>query len=968
MRTPALRFVPLALAALFGCSSDPATPPRDASADVPAVDVPVDTGADAGPDAPTGPVDADRLRFPIGSTFWLPAEGTWALLSAPAANRNAIFTDPASGRGAFVPHTIGDYRFRDALGNLVSLTVVDPSTLRFDNHNYFPTRAVHVDGQTLWVASTLRPEVLNVDGATLTPRYSVTVGGWPVAVARVPDANTVLVACRGDDTLTVVDTESRRATRSLWVGDEPADLVVTSDGRTAVVALPTDREVAFINLVDMEVSDRVTVGVDPTFLALNPAGTKLYVAGRRTGLGAERAADDVAGADISEVDVTTRRVTRSIHQVGATLGGLTVSPDGNTLYVAAVRANNTADLNDENGRSFQHTLAAYNVGAPGAIAQTMEQDITRSAPGVRAPVPAPGVDAGAPDPDAGAVNDAGVRVTPLNDRRAVSLFGLAAHEGSLWVLSEANDMAMRFDAATLIEQERFEAPGRPRSLAVGPDGNAWVFGHQSQQLTVVRNITGARVASSSTAFGRDPRPAAVARGQRFFTGPGQRSAGHDGGTIAGDTWSCSSCHADGLTDNVVWPAVRDPSRRFAPRAFVQLAGTYPLGVDGYGSDVVNMAYTAMRKVGVDRPSTDDAQGLGAYLASIAPPPPANAHTERDGRMSPTARGAEPVFREHCGRCHTLPLTTSRELVPMGIDDMRPADPAALRGAYRHAGWLRMGQQRSLVGAVGAMVTWIGANLTAAQQEGLASFVAELTGRDFYLMTELPSAQRRAATTTPFTLVFSQPVHDRGDNLARVRLLAPDNSTVLVNIAVDGARMSLTPQSPLLFNGPYRVVVDAGFESESEHRTTERIELTWNTVNTPALRVQGNYRLTYTPPTPGTTGGSGPALEAILTLNSDIGGLVQVTATFPTLGTQWRGTGVIDGNRLRLPPMPVATPRGFYDAVSGFEADLADTGGDGVGDFVLGGTGEGGARVYTATAPGYIDRTLEWNLVRQPGGT
>lgn len=961
MRTPSRCLALAALVALYGCSGDPDVSHRDSGADTSPPDVSADVPRDTGTDVLMGPVGADRLRFPVGSTFWLPQDGTWSLLSAPAANRNAVFTDLASHRMAFVPHTIGAYRFRDTLGNLVNLTAVDPSNLRFENYNYFPSRDVSVDGNTIWLASTLRPEILNLDSSTLAQRYTVTVGAWPVAVARVPKQNTVLVACRGDDSLTVVDIDSRRALRSIWVGDEPSDLAVTSDGRTAIVPLPNDREVVFVNLVDFTITARVAVGIDPSYITLNPAGTRAYVSGRRTGPGSDNSTNDIAGDDISEIDLTTHRVLRGIHQVGTTLGGLAVSPDGNTLYAAALRANNTADLNDENGRSFQHTLIAYALSG-GAITQSREQDITRSTPGVRAPVPSPGTDAGVPDPDAGTLTDAGVRITPLNDRRAVSLFGLAVYQNSLWVLSEANDMALRFDTDTLIERERFETPGRPRSLALGPDGNIWVFGHQTQQLSVVRNLTDHRTLTVSPPLGRDPRPADVALGQSYFTGPGKRSPGPDGGTLAGPTWSCSSCHADGLTDNTVWPSVRDTTRRYAPRAFIQLEGTFPLGVDGYGSNVVNTAYTALRKVGITQPRTADVQALGAYLSSITPPPPANSLTERDGRLSPEALTAAPVFQEHCNRCHSLPVGTSRTIVPMAIDDMQPADPPSLRGAYRNGGWFRRAQQRSLVGAVGAMVTWVGANLSAGQQANLTEFVSELTNRDFFLLAELPSTQRAVATTTPFRLIFSQPVHDRGDNLSRVRLLAPDNSTVLVNILVDGRTLTLTPQSPLLFNGPYRIVIDPGFESESEHTVTERIELTWRTVNTPTLRLQGNYRLTYAPPTPGTPGGTGTPLEATLTLNSDVGGLVQITAVFPPAGTQWRGLGVIDGGTLRLPPMPLATPTGYYDNITGFEAPLADTGGDHIGDFVL-----GTERVYTATAPGYSDSTLTWNLVRRPDG-
>lgn len=941
----------LALGLLQGCSDEPTTADAGLDADLVTdlgrADVPSDLAADRPSDAATAPT-ADRRRVPVGATFYLPPGLDWSIAQAPAGNLNAVFRDPGSTRGAFVAHLAGDYRFTTASGASVSLTVVEPSSLSFHNLDYFPTRAIAAAADSLFVASVLRPELIAVNPADLTPAFAVPVGAWPVAAAAVGARGPLLVACRGEDSLTVVDLATRRPVRSVWVGDEVSNVAVTPDGATAIALLPHDRKAVLIRTADWSELARIDVGSDPHHIAVRPDGSAVFVAGRRTGLGASAEAGDPAGADVSEISLAARAVTRTIHRVGTTLGGIALAADGRSLYVATLRNDPSASLTSEFAPHFQHTVVRYDVTPGAAPRELAASDISRSRP-VIAP---PGGDAGAPD--GGSAPDG------LDARRAVSLHWIGARDGSLWVVSEASDLVLRLDAESLVERERFEAPGRPRAGAFAADGSVLVFGHQAQRLTAIRAAAEGRTAVTSAALARDPRPAAVARGQEYFTGTGMRAELGGAQVLAGDLWSCGSCHADGLTDRLAWQVGPVGSYRALSPALTLLEGTWPLGWQGSTSDLTSAAYTLHAKIGVLHPTQDQVDGLAAYLGSIAAPPAANTLTDRDGSPSPEARRGAVHFAARCASCHAGPLATSKARVDRDLDGSPSADIASLIGTARHGAWTHLGAQQSLAGAVDAFVDWTRAPLDATQRGELTRYVAELTGREFFVLAERPRQTDLLPTTAPIALVFSQPVLDRPENLARVQLTDPSGRPLAARVTADGRRLLVTPAMPLLFGGEYRVLLGDGLESELEARTWRAQELAFRTVVQPTLRLSGAYTLTYSPAHP--RGGAPPSMLS-LTLSSDGGGLVRVVATYANAPLTWQGVGWVSGRRLHLPAMPLPAGDGFADATSGFDADLGDLDGDGTADLVLFGTSDGGLRGYTMAGSGYEAHDLPWSLSR-----
>ena len=507
----------------------------------------------------------------------------WTLASAPAGNTAAVQTG-ADGEVRFTPQLVGQYVFTSSepagtqRGHTV--VVVEPTSLPFENHNYYPTRSITQVGDELWVAEVISPTVAVYSGGE-APLTRIPVGGWPVAVAWAPGSPVAAVALRGEDRLAIIDLATH-SVRDAWpTGDEPANVVMSPDGQALYVALATSARVLRLSTetgaVQWEARPAGELAADLSALALSADGQQVFVARHRSGHAPRPPfADDPVSEekDVFVLSAETGAVTRTLEDVGTTIRWLEPTADGTGLWVVRLRNETAGDLNDGVDH-FRDEVARYEL-ATGE--QTLSKALGR------------GPDSSGP---------------------AVAPHGLLEHEGTLYVAAEGSDALLALDATTLAERGRVPVVGRPRGLALfendalGGMIRLYVHGHQGFAITPVSLAPLAAAAAVPT--GDDPRPAAVARGQAFFTGAGE---GY------GSDHSCNSCHVDGQSDTLVWKV--GPVDEFAvPRPFFWLEGTWPLGWPGYLSGVRNWGYAGGATIDV-RPDTAQAETLGAYLGSILP--------------------------------------------------------------------------------------------------------------------------------------------------------------------------------------------------------------------------------------------------------------------------------------------------------------------------------------------------------------
>ena len=894
----------LVLAACGGGESDDSSR-TDGNAPVDTADAVV---GDAAPEGPTARCDRGvppqpTRRFPNGRTLILSGPqvetgcetpAPFTLQSAPSGSNAAVHTG-TDGEVRFTPQTPGEYVFSceapagDPCGHTV--VVVDPATLPFENHNYYPTRSVARVGEEVWVAEVVSPTVAVVspsDGRILS---RVPVGGWPVAVAWATGSPVAAVALRGEDRVALIDLGTHAVVDAFPVGDEPANVVMSPDGAALYVALATSARVLRLSTrtgaIEWSSSPAGALAADLSALAISADGRQIYAARHRSGHPKRTPFPDDPTPEEQDVFVLaadTGEVTRTIEDVGTTIRWLEPTADGGGLWIVRLRNETAGDLNDGVDH-YLDEVARYDL-ATGA--QTLSRDLGRAA--------------GSSGP-------------------AVAPHGLLEHDGVVYVVAEGSDTLLALDAATLAERGRVPVAGRPRALALHA-GRLYVHGHQGFQLTPVALEPFAAAAALET--GADPRPAPVARGQAFFTGAGE---GY------GSDHSCNSCHVDGLSDTLVWKV--GPVDEFAvPRPFFWLEGTWPLGWPGYLSGVRNWGYAGGATIDV-RPDTDQAESLGAYLGSILPPPATNDSTTRDGRLSAAAEAGRVLFegKAACAGCHPGPLFTNRGYTEASVTP-GPTDTPSLVGAYRHDVYLKNGDARTLDDAIRRVAAWRGTVLSQPEIASLGDYLGALTGRDFFVLDTWPREGFTAAVDQPVTVTFSLGVWNTNENAARLRLRDTAGADVPVDVVLDGRVATLTPRSVLAFDATYELAVAPEFEAAGERPfLAAAAPARFRTGAAPTLRLEGAYLMELDVPTFDPVAGA-LDLENLATMS------VPATAT-PTAGGALvsfdlgRGLNydreqVIEGDVVTLRPMPVPVGPALADLIPD-AGTLSDDDGDGVAD-------------------------------------
>lgn len=862
-----------------------------------------------------------RSRFIVGHTFYLPTvagrEGcdgmAWKLTSSPGGNANEVVAG-ADGYARFTPHLPGQYTFAlaDEDGTTETFNAIPAEGLPFHNLNYFAGQSVAVVNGEIWTANVHAPTLARLDPATLEARGSIEVGSWPVAIAWRSGMTHAVIAQRGGDTLGLVDVAKGRIVDAIWVGDEPSNVVVSPDGKTAYATLATENAVAIVDLQAKRVIGRVPTGADPRAMALTKDGLALYVASYRSGqtdrypYGTDPVAEEL---DITVVDTAARAVKGHFLDVGGMIQGLLLSEDESRLFVATTRNDTRALINDTTKASFAHTVVALDAQTGEEIAAA---DLSRQA---------------------------------SSKGFAVTLHGLALAEGKLWVAAESSDLAVALDPTTLAEVGRFEAKGRPRAI-VAAEGA--VFVHGAQEMTLTR-IAGGGAELKSGKTGADNRPELVARGQRQFTGAGRTH---------GQNFACNSCHADGLSDTLSWK-IGPLNLWEVTRPQFWLEGTGKLGWTGYVNSARNFAIAGNGTVGI-RPTTDEFQGMEAYLSSLMPPPAANGKTLRDGSLSEAALRGKTLFegKGACTSCHALPLTTNRQLLEEGITEGK-TDVPSLVGAYRHAVWLKHGDARDMRSAVSAVLEFLGSksSFTAGEIDDLTRYLDELTARDFFVLASNPALGEAAPTDAPLRLTFSHPIFADPKNLGKIRLLDGQGVEVGAKVAGEGRQVTVTPEAPLAPASAYTLVVPRDFESLEERPLFAETKIAFKTPQATKLALDGAYTWTVDMPVYNpATGGFDPATTVPITVDINAVKTASGAKVVADYGQDlvFDALALIDGAELRTPPLPVPVNNNFADS-SGITATLVDDDGDGVADRAEG--------TLTITGPGFAFENATFRLER-----
>lgn len=138
--------------------------------------------------------------------------------------------------------------------------------------------AISPDGTRLYVTSRDDDSVIAIDTVTGAVVGTVAVGASPTSPAVSPDGTRLYVVNYLDNSVSVIDTATTTVVATLEnLGSRPGAVTVSADGLRAYVALEGVREVAVIDTATNTVVSSIVVSGTPSALAVNAAGTQLYV-------------------------------------------------------------------------------------------------------------------------------------------------------------------------------------------------------------------------------------------------------------------------------------------------------------------------------------------------------------------------------------------------------------------------------------------------------------------------------------------------------------------------------------------------------------------------------------------------------------------------------------------------------------------------------------------------------------------
>ncbi|AKB37985.1 hypothetical protein MSSAC_3395 [Methanosarcina siciliae C2J] len=127
----------------------------------------------------------------------------------------------------------------------------------------------------------------------------------------------------------VIDTATNNVTARVPVEGWPRDIAVNPAGTKVYVATPGfGPTISVIDIATNKVSATVNVGGYPMQVAVNPAGTKVYVTDRDS-------------TNISVIDTATNTLMEQIN-VGMITRNVVIRPDGKKIYVTNIFNNTTS--------------------------------------------------------------------------------------------------------------------------------------------------------------------------------------------------------------------------------------------------------------------------------------------------------------------------------------------------------------------------------------------------------------------------------------------------------------------------------------------------------------------------------------------------------------------------------------------------------------------------------------------------
>ncbi len=559
--------------------------------------------------------------------------------------------------------------------------------------------------------------------------YDVANPSNPILIAEIPvglepvsvnprTADEAWVVNEVSDSISIVSVSRGIVTDTLYVKDEPAD-VVFANGRAFVSASRNNQVAVFDIATHNLVTNIAVLGENPRALAVSPDGSKVYAAfalsGNRTTLvpadpndprrnqapptnpnlppppkvGVIVDATDpfwsdviqytMPDNDVVEINSATLTTNRYFSRVGTVNLGLAVHPVSGDLFVANADAGNVTHFEPGvRGHFYTNRMTRITVGNGSIVPFNLDPFATTNFPDLFAKSNA------LAQPTAVAFDPSG---------------------NFLWLAAFGSDRVAKLDTNgnVLARIEIGNATGAsadprnkrgPRGLAVHPSASRlYVLNRLANSISIV-DTAGNTVLREFAAGSVDPTPAAIRQGRGFL---------YDAKLSGNGTVSCASCHIDAEMDLLAWD-LGDPNgvmvtnATFVPQLGATLTNAFhpmkgpmttqtlrglngldPLHWRGDRTNFLQFNGAFASLLGGPQLSVPDMQAYRDFINTVVFQPNPNQNLDRTMPTNFAGGNAEAgriIFMNtnnsptnnyttglNCNTCHTVPTGTAKVLIP-----------------------------------------------------------------------------------------------------------------------------------------------------------------------------------------------------------------------------------------------------------------------------------------------------------------
>ncbi len=558
-----------------------------------------------------------------------------------------------------------------------------------------------VADRSVWTIDPDNDSVTAIDADDLGTLLEVPVCDDPRSVALSASGH-LWVSCHDDDTVRVLDRGGAQiASLPTGRGSAPAGLAISPNGATAFVALQGSGRLLRFDTATRQQTGSLALGPTPSALAISSNGSRVY---------ATRFLSPRDRAEVWEVNASTMALVRTIaipkfggdanadstaggRGVANYLAGITISPDGQTAWIAANKPNAERgvlfgpDLDQDN--TVRNLIVQLDL-ANGRFLRAIDIDNSDSS---RA-----------------------VAFSPLGDYLTVALQG--------------NDEIVVFDALEIDSSNglgsfvtRLASGMAPQGICTDSGtGRTFVKNFMSRDLTVFEtdalfrtgNVT---IETTDVATVSDEALADdVLRGKQIFYNASDPRMSAEG------YMSCATCHVDGGHDGRVWDftgrgeGLRNTTtlqgRGGMAHGNVHWSANFDeiqdfendirnaFGGNGFLSDA-DFAATSNPLGAAKAGRNAELDALAAYVSSLgADAVPRSPHRNADGTMTASALAGQPRFTAlGCTTCHAGARLTDSTLGSANLHDV---------GTIRTTSGGRLGEPLLGIDTPSLLGVWAGA--------------------------------------------------------------------------------------------------------------------------------------------------------------------------------------------------------------------------------------------------------------------